>query len=317
MGRFGRSSKLWGPGGVVLAVVAGAALPIILTSAGPAASLAAQSPVATCSPPSTTPPTTIGIAKAPVGTVVPVTTTTTTGVTVPPLCTPSLTANPSAELADGQTITVTGSGFTPNSLIGMAECESNATSPANCDLSTVQEVESDGTGSFSTPYTVSRLFTVYNDATGTSTTIDCALTPCLLGAADVSDYSVDAAAAIGFNPNLPLQLTGTVSTTGKVNTKTGVAYISGTVVCLQPTEVEVDVDLAQIYHRRFNFTSEGYTDVNCQARKKGTKWTVEVPPDLGLFGVGKATVQAELSAQIGNSYRDIDVPGNVVLQAKT
>jgi hypothetical protein len=301
MGRFGTRSKLWGPGAVVLALLVGATLPLALSTAAPAASLSAQPPVATCSPPSTTGP-------IPVSSVV--TTTTTTSVGPPPACTPSLTANPSAQLADGQTITVTGSGFTPDTVVGMAECESGTSGEAGCDLSTVQEVFSDNTGSFSTPYTVTRMLALEG------TSIDCALTPCLIGAADVSDYSVEASASIGFNPNIPPQVTGTVSATDKVNTSTGTAFITGTVKCVEPTTVEVDVDLAQIYHRRFNFTNEGYTEVNCNGHKKGTQWRVAIPPGIGLFGVGKATAEVELSFEIGDSYRQSDFNGSLVLQAK-
>jgi hypothetical protein len=302
----GNRSKLLGPIGVVLAIVVGGALPVALSAAAPASSLAAQPPVSTCSPPTITTPTPPTVPPK-----VPVTTTTTgtVPVTVPPLCPPTLTAVPSAELADGQSITVTGTGFTPNEVVGMAECAAGALNPSECDLSTVDEVQTDSTGAFSIDYSVTRIIYV-ND-----TNIDCALTPCLLGAADVSDYSVAASASIGFNPNIPPALTGAVSPTGKVNTTTGTAVITGTVTCTEPTLVEVDVELDQTWHR-FNFTDDGYTEVNCTAKKKGNKWSLSIPPGVGLFGVGKATVQVDLEGQIGESFRDYQFSANVVLQSK-
>jgi Neocarzinostatin family len=313
MGRFRNRSKLWGPAGVVLAIIVGGTLPIALSTAGPASSLSAQPPVATCSPPSgsSVPPTTPPI-PVPTTPTKQTTTTTTTAIVPPPLCVPTLTVIPSAELADGQTVVVNGTGFTPNDSVGMAECASSAVSPSNCDLSTVQFAQTDSTGAFSTDYTVTR------DITANDTNIDCALTPCLLGAADLSDYSIDAAAAISFNPTIPPELTGTVSPTGTVNTTTGTAYITGTVACTEPIlGVEVDVNLAQVYHHRWNFTSSGYSEVNCTATKKGTKWKVSVPPGFGLFGVGQATAQVDVSGEIGSGYRNVEFSGNVVLKSKS
>jgi len=301
MGRLRSRPKVLGPAGVVLAIVMGATLPIVLNAVGSAASLTSSgSPVAFCSPPTTTPVTT---PPSTIGTTPPV------AIFSPP-CTPTLSASPSIDLADGQTIAVSGAGFPPFTQIGLAECAATAVNPSNCDLSNIQIVLSDGTGAFSTSFTVDRIISV----NGTNT--DCALSPCLLGAADISNYSVDAGAAIEFNPNLPLALTGAPATTDKVNITTGTAVITGTVSCALPTNVQVEVELMQVYHRRFNFTNYAYTSINCKGGKKATKWKVVVPPGNGYYGAGKATVQLYLSASIGNSYRNFEVSGNVVLLAK-
>jgi hypothetical protein len=300
MGTIGRS-KLWGPAGVALAIVMGATLPFVLSAAGAASLTASRQPIsAACAP-----------AKGGVTT----TTTTAPVASFSPPCPPTLTATPSAELADGQFITVVGAGFTPNSEIGIAECQAGVLAISDCDVSEVQIVESDGTGSFSTAYSVTRIISLSNDVT--TTNVDCALTPCLLGAADISNYDVNATASIGFNPSIPPELSGTFAPTDTVNTTKGIAAIAGTVTCTQPTVVEVSVELQQVYHRRFNFTNYAYTTVNCKARKKANKWTVSVPPGDGYFGAGKATVQIDLSAEIGDSYRNFNLAGNVVLQAKT
>jgi hypothetical protein len=313
MGTFGRS-KLWGPAAVALAIIVGATVAFAFSAAGAASPTASrEAATAACvTPPPPPPP------PPPVGTIPPtsaVTTTTTTTTTTAP-CPPTLTATPSAELGDGQIISVVGAGFTPNSEIGIAECEAGVLNISDCDLDNVGIAESDDTGGFSIEYSVARIINISNDD-GTSTNVDCALTPCLLGAADVANYAVNAEAAIGFNPSIPPELTGTFAPTDPVNTTKGTATIAGTVTCTEPTVVEVSVELQQVYHRRFNFTNEAYTTVNCKARKKGSKWAVPVPPGNGYFGAGKATVQIELSADIGPSYRTFDLAGNVVLQAKT
>jgi len=229
---------------------------------------------------------------------------------------PALTANPSTGLADGQTITVTGSGFTPFVGVGMVECQEGATGPSGCDLSTLREVGTDGSGSFSTPYTVTRIMTTTSGKLGANKTIDCALSPCFLGAADLSNYSVSAAVAIAFNPKIPPVLSGTLAPTDTVNPKSGVAEIAGTVSCTQPLTIQLYVDLDQ-HFGRFNFENYGYSSVSCGQAKKATKWALAVPPGIGLFGVGKATAVVEFSAQIGNSYRYVDVTGSVMLQKTT
>lgn len=230
---------------------------------------------------------------------------------------PTLVPNPNSDLADGQTISVSGSGFTPFSFVGMVECKVNATDASGCDLSTLFEVGTDGSGSFSTTYTVSRILTVAGKGTPippygeVGKKFDCAVSRCALGAADVTDYSIDATAPLAFNPRTPLALRGTVGPVDTVVTHTGVATIVGTVTCTQNLVVEVDVELQQEFHR-FNFTNEGSTIVTCAGH---TQWSVNVPPDLGLFGVGSAVVQTEISAEIGNSYRSIDIKRNVALQS--
>jgi hypothetical protein len=292
MRRLGGSSRFLGPAGVALAIVVGATLPVVLSAAGSAATPGASS--------------TTGAAAC--------ASAHTTGATPPvavfsPPCPPALTANPSAGLADGQTITVTGANFTPNATIGMAECLPSALDPSNCDLSNVNTAQSDGTGAFSTTFNVGRIIHV-----GT-TNNDCALSPCILGAADISNYAVAAAAALEFNPNIPPLLTGTLAPTDMVNTRTGVAYIAGTVTCTRPLIVDLYVDLQQIYHRRFNFENYAYRTITCNGKKKGNKWVVAVPPGLGLFGAGKATVQAQLSTY-GQPYRNVGISGRVLLQPK-
>jgi hypothetical protein len=226
-----------------------------------------------------------------------------------------VTATPDKNLADGQSILVTGGDFTPSNGVGIVECERGATGPAQCDLSTLDEVQSDSSGSFTTLYTVSRIIDIsggVEKAEPRGRTIDCAVSPCILGAADITDYAIAAKTPLAFNVRSPLALTGTAAAIDTVVPHTGVAHISGTATCLRSDGyAQVSVYLEQIYHR-FNFTNTGEKSFRCLGH---TSWTVTVPPGIGLFAPGKARVRVEISTEVGTSYRTITIARSVVLQA--
>lgn len=293
MGRLHSKKEVLGIVGVVIAITAGAALPVMLSAvAGAHTSLTSDSaPVSSCSPPG------ISDDSGPVA-----------GFSPP--CTPVLSVNPDTNLADGQNVTVTGTGFSANTEIGMAECEPGADSESDCDLSNIAIVESDSSGDFSTTFNVARILNISDDSEN-STSIDCALAACELGAGDVSDISVSAFAPLSFNPKLPLELTGTIDKKGTVHPHTGVADISGTVTCLSSTTVQIDLQLTQFY-KRFVFTNEVYGTVPCSSTP--SSWTLPVPPGNGLYGVGKSEADVYFDAQIGTSYRQVEVTGKVSLK---
>jgi hypothetical protein len=225
---------------------------------------------------------------------------------------PALTANPNSALVDGQTIAVTGTGFTPFATVAMVECKQGAKSAQQCDLSTVSEFGTDGSGAFAGTYSVTRII-VLSGKLGTARSVDCARVGCVLGAADIFNYTINTTTAIEFNPHSPLALRGTVAATDTVTPRTGVAIITGTVACSNPGFFNLQVELQQVYHR-FNFTNYGYTGGNCT---RHAKWSVTIPPGFGLFAVGKATVTAQLSGQVGNSYRNVTITRSVMLQRVT
>lgn len=223
---------------------------------------------------------------------------------------PVLTVTPDTDLADGQSVTVTGTGFSPYSGVGMVECSRGARGAKQCDLSSLLEVGTSPSGSFSTPYVVSRILTL-SSKLGKQKSLDCAPARCILGAANLNNYSIGAKAPLAFNPKSPLALAGTVNRSDTVVPKTGVAHIAGTAACIHPGIVQIYVTLDQIYGR-FNFVSSGETVIRC---KKESTWTVVVKPGTGLYAPGKATVHADLSTEIGNSYRDFPISRHVVLKA--
>ena len=60
-----------------------------------------------------------------------------------------VTVDPSTGLADGQPITVTGSGFAPGASVGAAECSAAVAQSHNtvdCDLSNAPITQADGSG---------------------------------------------------------------------------------------------------------------------------------------------------------------------------
>jgi hypothetical protein len=234
-----------------------------------------------------------------------------------PPCAQTLTANPNKKLKDGETITVTGKGFTPQAIIGIVECTSGAVNALQCDINTLQELQANRSGGFVTQFVVSRIINPEGSPT------DCA-TPgaCILGAADISNlggYSEEVATPISFNPKVPplppLKLSGTLNPTGTANRKTGIATISGTVTCNRSTLVDVYGEFSQRYHR-FIFSSEFDAEVMCTASRKapGTAtWTAQVLPENGTYAPGTATASGFLTGEAGDTYVQAEFSGTVKL----
>src|SRR5258708_34235682 len=79
---------------------------------------------------------------------------------VPASAASALVGTPNTGLVDFQSVTVTGSGFPADTQLGLVQCTVGATNPiTDCDLSFVQFPTTDGSGNYSTPFTVERLIT--------------------------------------------------------------------------------------------------------------------------------------------------------------
>ena len=96
---------------------------------------------------------------------------------------PTISVSPSSGLSNGQTVTITGSGFTANSSIGVSMCDDPLVDRSSCDHATAKIARSDGAGSFTLAYAVA------DSIHGHS----CVPTGCLIGAAnlDVHDETAD------------------------------------------------------------------------------------------------------------------------------
>jgi Neocarzinostatin family len=221
--------------------------------------------------------------------------------------TPTVQAQPSTGVADGQVITVTGSGFSANATIALIECQTGATSEAGCDLATLSSTTASSAGGFSSPYIASRYLHL-------SSTVDCAISgACSLAAANYNNYNEAASTSLSFNPKAPsppaLALSGSLAKTGTVDRRTGVATLSGTVTCNRPVMASVYGELSQTYHR-FIFTSYFSLSVLCTS---SNRWSVAVQPTNGLFGRGKASVVGNLSGSVGGTSSQANLSGTVTL----
>jgi hypothetical protein len=225
---------------------------------------------------------------------------------------PSVQAVPSTNVADGQLITVSGTGFSPSATIAVIECQTGATSESGCDLSTYETINASTTGSFSTPFIASRYLHVSNP---TPITVDCSVAAaCILAAANFSNYSEAASTPLTFDPSArpppSLVFGAMLSPTGTVDHKTGVATVSGTVTCNRPVFASVDGQLNQIYHR-FIFTSYFSLNVLCTG---STPWNAVVQPTNGLFGKGAASVSAYASGFVDGTGNQVELSGPITLQ---
>jgi Neocarzinostatin family/Family of unknown function (DUF6299) len=201
---------------------------------------------------------------------------------------PMITVTPDTDLVDFQTVTVTGSGFAAESTVGMAMCTAGSLSVDNCDLDTSELVQSDATGAFTADYTVERLV-----ETPVSGPVDCAVAPgCILGVANIADFSQSTSAPLGFDPNVPpqprLEIGVTIDPEGSVTPKTGAATVTGTVTCSSPAEVFVDVSASQ-RAGRVNVLGFGFTEVACDGE---ATWIASLDPFNGRFVGGKLAADA-------------------------
>jgi hypothetical protein len=106
---------------------------------------------------------------------------------------PAISLEPSTGLEEGDTVTVSGSGFSPEADIGISMCAAVVTSGENCDFSGAQVATTDATGSFTKPLPVVASITTPADGT-----IDCAPDNCGIGAANLQVQTEVAAASFSF-----------------------------------------------------------------------------------------------------------------------
>lgn len=117
---------------------------------------------------------------------------------------PSLTVNPNTNLQPGQTVSVTGRGFTPATggfNLVVAECQAGATSTDNCAFNTAVPVSPDGTGSFTVSMAVQRTLSIFGPVGSPTVRCDTAPGACAVTALSFPAMSPLASADLGFDPN--------------------------------------------------------------------------------------------------------------------
>lgn len=222
---------------------------------------------------------------------------------------PTVHAKPNTGVADGQVVSVTGAGFSPGATVAVIECQTGATGPSGCDLSTLHSTTATTAGAISTPFIASRYLNIF------PTKVDCALAhACILGAANESDFTQAASTPITFNPKAPtpppLVIGGTLGSQGTVVRKTGVATLSGTLTCNRPVFVSVNGELRQIYHR-FIFSNYFFTNVLCTS---SSNWSAPVQPGNGLFSKGPASADVNLYGNVGGTFGQVPLSGTITLR---
>ncbi|HVA70147.1 MAG TPA: neocarzinostatin apoprotein domain-containing protein [Acidimicrobiales bacterium] len=139
--------------------------------------------------------------------------------------TPTITITPNTGLANLQSVTVTGSGFTPNQGLGTmaaVECIATATSEAGCDIADYALVTSDASGNMTFTFTV-RTGTIGNGTCGTSATD----ATCLISVGTLSGTTL-AANTITFASGSSTTTTIPTTTTTVASSKTPSVSVSQT-----------------------------------------------------------------------------------------
>ncbi len=116
----------------------------------------------------------------------------------PPAPSPPVVVTPTTRLTNGQTVTVAGSEFTPNALIGIAMCRAGTTfSLLDCEITNPTWFPNDAHGAFTRSYDVRAKITTGNGR------VDCTVAPgtCALGVVNINDYSEFTLVPVSFKPD--------------------------------------------------------------------------------------------------------------------
>lgn len=150
---------------------------------------------------------------------------------------PTVRVVPEVGLADGQTVEVQGSGFSPNASVALAECRSDAKSTGGCDIYRFKTVAASASGDFTTSFVVDSTL----DAGGQ--TVDCAAEPgaCGIGAGNMAYYIEGAVGPITFG-DPPVVSVGDVSTPeGDAGASTVAVPLTLSTASQAPVSVHYDV----------------------------------------------------------------------------
>jgi hypothetical protein len=112
---------------------------------------------------------------------------------------PTVTATPDTDLLDGDTVSVSASGFDPGTQVVVLQCQQEEpTSGIGCKTSPLQTVQADSSGAIATDLVVDRLLYL------TSGTVDCVVVGCRIVAADLGNAGYpNASATITFDSSVP------------------------------------------------------------------------------------------------------------------
>lgn len=240
---------------------------------------------------------------------------------------PVMTASPSTNLNDGQTVAVTGKGFRAGEELGLSECAAGSTDGSECvledGLGNVGEVKANRAGRISTTFNVARVITLIGG------TIDCSEAPgCVIGAVDLEDPTgtVISMVPISFNPKgkplPPLNLEVHVDPTGTIGVGSGrqgnTAEISGTISCDRTTPVPVEFQM-QVTEPVAAGQAGGDIEGLASCSHSGAKFSVSVSAGrkslAGQFVPGPVGVLFAAYADSGSSSQSTTTNASVTLKA--
>lgn len=239
---------------------------------------------------------------------------------------PVMTATPSTGLEDGQTVTVTGRGFSSRDEIGVSECAAGSTDGSECvlesGLGNVAELLTDRHGRFTISFNVARIITL-----GTGT-VDCSQAPgCVIGAVDLESETgaLDSIVPISFDPNgkplPPLNLQVHVDPTAIIGAGTGTKgnsiAVTGSISCDRSTPTPVEFEL-QVTEPVGAYQAGGGVEGVASCRSSGSKFTVTISSGRRaktVFVPGSAGVLLTVFADSGSSAEQTTTNASIAVKA--
>jgi Neocarzinostatin family len=219
---------------------------------------------------------------------------------------PTVTADPSTDLVSGQTIQVSGSGYSANSSIAVLQCAAGANDVfANCHIGGFVSVTTDANGSFSTSFTVSRSLPL------SGRTVNCAASPgaCIIAVSPFASTYL-ASTPLSFDPNAPF-LTITVTDVTAVVRDNSV-LLQGVVHCTIPSQVFINGRLRQVV-RRFFIDGFFQTSVACDDEQP---FSVVFEGDNGVIKQGDAELDLSAFGSAGSEFDEFTLDTTIRVRSK-
>jgi lysophospholipase L1-like esterase len=211
---------------------------------------------------------------------------------------PTISLSPSANLIDGQVVTVSGSSFSPSQL-GLTECVTREPNECGFDATTVSV---EPTGSFSARYSVTRML-IFQTNRGAAS-LDCAVVSCVLRAQEYqTGQRVES--PLAFNTGAPPRVKISIDPTAQLNSTSAAVTVTGTISCRQTMDIDVTGTITQtqpplLYQQRLFADPLHLQQLQCH--RVPTSWSTRVSPwpgrmaaggAAGNFAVGNATVEVQ------------------------
>jgi hypothetical protein len=109
---------------------------------------------------------------------------------------PDIAVTPSTGLSDGASVSVSVTGFAPNTTVFIGQCATLAGEPA-CPAGEVPQATTNASGAASLTLTVRKTYEGFRLDGSSAGTVDCGSASCFVGAGDASGAGVQA--ALSFN----------------------------------------------------------------------------------------------------------------------